>query len=201
MTTGAGTNSATNDTAVDREFVLRVQAGDKAAFDFLVSKYQFKISHLVARYVASQGDIDDVVQETFVKAYRAIGSFRGDSAFYTWIYRIAINTAKNYLVAQSRRPPAADVDIGDAEVGEAGRVFRDVASPEHMAMTTELKNRLNETLLALPEELREAIRLREFEGLSYEEIAEAMQCPIGTVRSRIFRARDAIEKALKPLLD
>jgi len=195
-----GEQKGQSEAALDRELVIRVQQGDLRAFDVLVSKYQVKIGHLVSRYVSSQGDIDDVVQESFIKAFRAIERFRGDSAFYTWLYRIAINTAKNHIVAQSRRPPASDVDVSTAEIGTAAHQFRDIESPERLAMAGELKQVLKETLQGLPEELRDAIRLREFEGLSYEEIAQTMDWPIGTVRSRIFRARAVIEKAIAPLL-
>ena len=185
---------------VDLAIVKRVQAGDDAAFNLLVRKYQHKVVNLVARYVYDSGDVEDVAQEVFVKAYRAIGGFRGDSAFYTWLYRIAINTAKNHLVAQSRRPPQTDVDAQDAELIEAGRNLREMETPESSLLSQELAQRVTSAVRELPEELRTAITLREMEGLSYEEIATVMDCPIGTVRSRIFRAREAIDQQLAPLL-
>ncbi len=185
---------------VDLTIVKRVQAGDDAAFNLLVRKYQHKVANLVARYVYDSGDVEDVAQEVFVKAYRAIGGFRGDSAFYTWLYRIAINTAKNHLVAQSRRPPQSDVDAQDAELIEAGRKLREIETPESTLLSQELAQRVTSAVRELPEELRTAITLREMEGLSYEEIATVMDCPIGTVRSRIFRAREAIDQQLAPLL-
>lgn len=184
----------------DQELVERVQQGDKRAFDLLVRKYQHKIVHLVTRYLHDPVEALDVSQEAFIKAYRALPSFRGDSAFYTWLYRIAINTAKNHLVAQSRRPPADDIDAQDAEQfgGETG--LKDYATPERLLMRDEIEQTIAAAIEALPDELRTAITLRELEGLSYEEIAQAMECPIGTVRSRIFRAREAIEARLAPLL-
>ncbi len=185
---------------VDLAIVKRVQAGDGAAFNLLVRKYQHKVVNLIARYVYDSGDVEDVAQEVFVKAYRAIGGFRGDSAFYTWLYRIAINTAKNHLVAQSRRPPQTDVDAQDAELIEAGRNLREMETPESSLLSQELAQRITSAVRELPEELRTAITLREMEGLSYEEIATVMDCPIGTVRSRIFRAREAIDQQLAPLL-
>ena len=185
---------------VDLAIVKRVQAGDDAAFNLLVRKYQHKVANLVARYVYDSGDVEDVAQEVFVKAYRAIGGFRGDSAFYTWLYRIAINTAKNHLVAQNRRPPQTDVDAQDAEMIEAGRNLREIETPESSLLSRELAQRITSAVRDLPEELRTAITLREMEGLSYEEIATVMDCPIGTVRSRIFRAREAIDQQLAPLL-
>ncbi|MFN2308772.1 MAG: RNA polymerase sigma factor RpoE [Gammaproteobacteria bacterium] len=185
----------------DQALVERVQQGDKRAFDLLVRKYQHKIVHLVTRYLHDPVEALDVAQETFIKAYRALPSFRGDSAFYTWLYRIAINTAKNYLVAQSRRPPTDDIEAQAAEQfgGETG--LKEYATPEHLLMRDEIAQTIADAIGALPEELRTAITLRELEGLSYEEIAQAMECPIGTVRSRIFRAREAIEARLAPLLD
>lgn len=185
---------------VDLAIVRKVQAGDDAAFNLLVRKYQHKVANLVSRYVYDRGDVEDVTQEAFIKAYRAIGGFRGDSAFYTWLYRIAVNTAKNYLVAQSRRPPNTDVEAQDAEVTEAGRNLREVGTPESNLLSQELAERVTRTVNDLPEELKVAITLRELEGLSYEEIASVMDCPIGTVRSRIFRAREAIDQQLAPLL-
>lgn len=184
----------------DQVLVERVQQGDKRAFDLLVRKYQNKIVHLVTRYLHDPVEAQDVAQEAFIKAYRALPSFRGDSAFYTWLYRIAINTAKNYLLAQSRRPPGDDIDAQDAEQfsGETG--LREYDTPEHLVLRDEIEATIAAAIEALPEELRTAITLRELEGLSYEEIAQAMECPIGTVRSRIFRAREAIEGRIAPLL-
>lgn len=186
--------------SVDVAIVKRVQGGDDAAFNLLVRKYQHKVANLVSRYVYDSGEVEDITQEVFVKAYRALGGFRMDSAFYTWLYRIAINTAKNHLVAQSRRPPATDVEAQDAEIIEAGRNLREMETPESNLLSKELARRVNKAVDELPEELRTAIVLREIEGLSYEEIAAVMECPIGTVRSRIFRAREAIDKQLAPLM-
>jgi len=184
----------------DAVLVQRAREGDRRAFDLLVRKYQHKIVQLVGRYVHNAADAQDVAQEAFIKAYRALPRFRGDSAFYTWLYRIAINTAKNHLVAASRRPPGDDIDAVDAEQlgGESG--LKEYGTPERMVLKDEIGQTIAEAIEALPEDLRTAITLRELEGLSYEEIAEAMNCPIGTVRSRIFRAREAIEKRLQPLL-
>jgi RNA polymerase sigma-70 factor (ECF subfamily) len=187
--------------SVDQELVRRVQDGDKKAFDVLVIKYQQRIVKLVSRYVRDQDEVLDVTQEAFIKAYRALPRFRGDSAFYTWLYRIAINTAKNYLVAQGRRPPATDVDADEAVYVEGGARLSDRDTPEKLVQRDEIERVIYETIDGLPEELRTAITLREMEGLSYEEIAETMDCPIGTVRSRIFRAREAIETKMKPLLE
>ncbi|GMR03642.1 MAG: RNA polymerase sigma factor RpoE [Gammaproteobacteria bacterium] len=187
--------------SVDQKLVVRVQKGDKTAFDLLVRKYQHKVSNLVARYVRDRGEVEDVAQEAFIKAYRAIGGFRGDSAFYTWLYRITVNTAKNYLDSQGRRPPSSDVELNGAELIESGEALRDQATPEHSILTKEIAATVHRVIEALPVDLRAAITLREIEGLSYEEIAQVMDCPIGTVRSRIFRARDAIDKELKPLLE
>jgi RNA polymerase sigma-70 factor (ECF subfamily) len=186
---------------VDRELVERARAGDKRAFDLLVLKYQQKVANLVARYIRDQSETQDVTQEVFIKAYRALKNFRGESAFYTWLYRIAINTAKNFLVAQARRPPGSDVDAETAEQLDVGSRLKEYATPESLALTDEIAATVKLALDGLPEDLRIAITLRELEGMSYEEIAEAMSCPIGTVRSRIFRAREAIEKRLKPLLN
>lgn len=186
---------------VDQELVERVQKGDKHAFDLLVRKYQHKIIKLISRYVRDQSEVFDVAQETFVKAYRALGQFRGDSAFYTWLYRIAINTAKNYLVSQGRRPPDTDIDAEEAEQFEGESNLKESASPERLALRDELERTIYTAIEELPEDLRSAITLRELEGLSYEEIAQAMSCPIGTVRSRIFRAREAIDKKVRPLLE
>ena len=185
---------------VDRELVERARAGDKRAFDLLVLKYQQKVANLVARYIRDSSETLDVTQEVFIKAYRALDSFRGDSAFYTWLYRIAINTAKNFLVAQGRRPPGADVEAETAEQLDAGTRLKEYATPESQVLTDEIAATVKLALEELPDDLRTAITLRELEGMSYEEIAQAMSCPIGTVRSRIFRAREAIDKRLKPLL-
>jgi RNA polymerase sigma-70 factor (ECF subfamily) len=184
----------------DQALVERVQAGDKAAFDLLVLKYQNKVVHLVSRYVHDSAEVYDVAQEAFIKAYRALPNFRGDSAFYTWLYRIAINTAKNYLVAQGRRPPKTDIDIEDAEQYSGNDDLREYETPEGMMQRSEIEKVVVDTMEKLPEDLRTAITLRELEGFSYEEIAQAMGCPVGTVRSRIFRAREAIQKQLEPLL-
>jgi RNA polymerase sigma-70 factor (ECF subfamily) len=185
---------------VDHILVKRVQQGDKRAFDVLVQKYQHRIVSLVSRYVSDSGDSLDVAQEAFIKAYRAIGKFRGDSAFYTWLYRIAINTAKNFLVAQGRRPPSTDVDAQDAEQYAGNTRLKDSASPEHELLRAEIEDTIYGTIAQLPDDLRTAIMLREIEGMSYEEIATTMDCPIGTVRSRIFRAREAIDEKLEPLI-
>lgn len=189
------------ETNVDQELVRRVQHGDKKAFDVLVRKYQQKIVKLISRYVRDQDEALDVAQETFIKAYRALANFRGDSAFYTWLYRIAINTAKNYLVSQSRRPPDTDIDAEDAVQFDGDSKLRETDLPEQLVHRDQVERVIYEAIDALPEDLRTAITLRELEGLSYEEIAQAMDCPIGTVRSRIFRAREAIEAKLKPLLE
>jgi len=185
---------------VDQELVERVQRGDKNAFNLLVTKYQHKVGNLVSRYVKNHSDVPDIVQEAFIKAYRALPNFRGDSAFYTWLYRIAVNCAKNHMVASGRKPPGTDVEIEDAEIYDNGDALRENASPEKLMLTNEIKKVIFNTIEQLPEDLRVAINLRELEGLSYEEIAEIMACPVGTVRSRIFRARDAIDKKIRPLL-
>ncbi len=187
--------------SVDQELVVRVQKGDKAAFDLLVRKYQHRIAKLVSRYVSDRSEVEDVTQEAFIKAYRAIGGFRGESAFYTWLYRIAINTAKNYLVSQGRRPPASDMETEEAELIEAGASLRDVMTPERHLLADEIARTVERAISSLPEDLRTAITLREIDGLSYDEIAAVMDCPIGTVRSRIFRAREAIDSELRPLLE
>jgi RNA polymerase sigma-70 factor (ECF subfamily) len=186
---------------IDQKLVVRAQRGDKTAFELLVRKYQHRVAKLVARYVRDRGEVEDVTQETFIKAYRAISGFRGDSAFYTWLYRIAVNTAKNFLESQGRRPPGTDLDADSAEALAQGEPLRDVATPERHLLTDEIANTVRHAINALPADLRMAITLREIEGLSYEEIAEVMECPIGTVRSRIFRAREAIDSELKPLLE
>lgn len=185
----------------DQQLVERVQRGDKNAFNLLVLKYQSKVISLISRYVRNQADVTDVAQEAFIKAYRALPNFRGESAFYTWLYRIAVNTAKNYLVSQGRRAPANDVDAEDAEYYEGSDALKEFASPERLMLSDEIKKVVFETLESLPEELRMAISLRELDGMSYEDIAIIMDCPVGTVRSRIFRAREAIDKKLQPLLE
>lgn len=187
---------------IDHELVLRAQRGDKRAFGLLVDKYQRKLARLLSRMIRDQSEIEDVVQESFIKAYRALPNFRGDSAFYTWLYRIGINTAKNYLVSVGRRPTVStDIEIEDAENFESGDELRTMDTPESSMMTKQIAQTVNDTVEGLPEELRTAITLREIEGLSYEEIATIMACPIGTVRSRIFRARETIAQKLRPLLD
>ena len=186
---------------LDEQLVERVQRGDKNAFNLLVRKYQHKVVNLVARYVNNPGDVPDVAQEAFIKAYRALPTFRGERAFYTWLYRIAVNTAKNYLTSQGRRPPSSDVEADEAEYYGGGEALQEVATPENLALTDEIKRTVFTAIEALPEDLRTAITLREMEGLSYEEIAEIMDCPVGTVRSRIFRAREAIDKKLQPLIE
>lgn len=186
---------------LDQELVRRVQRGDSAAFDALVRKYQHRITALIGRYIPDWSECQDVAQETFIRAYRAMANFRGDAQFYTWLHRIAVNTAKNYLVAQNRRPPTDDIDAGDAEQFETGMRLRDTDTPEHELLRQEIERTVMRVVESLPEELRSAITLREVDGLSYEEIAQKMACPIGTVRSRIFRAREAIDTELRPLLD
>lgn len=187
--------------SVDEKLVRQVQRGEKAAFDLLVRKYQHKVAKLVARFVRDRREVEDVTQEAFIKAYRAIGGFRGESAFYTWLYRIAVNTAKNYLESLGRRPPATDVEVENAEFVESADGLREQATPERQLLTDEIAATVNRVIDTLPGDLRTAITLREIEGMSYEEIAEVMECPIGTVRSRIFRAREAIDQELKPLLE
>lgn len=191
-----------SDRAADQALVERVQRGDKRAFELLVAKYQRKIFRLLSRLIRDPAEIEDVAQEAFIKAYRALPSFRGESAFYTWLYRIAINTAKNYLVAQGRRAPTTtETGLDEAESFEEGEQLRDVATPEAVLLSKQVAAAVNRAIEKLPEDLRTAIVLRELEGLSYEEIAESMNCPIGTVRSRIFRAREAIANELRPLLE
>ncbi|HEY5703100.1 MAG TPA: RNA polymerase sigma factor RpoE [Gammaproteobacteria bacterium] len=185
----------------DQQLVERVQNGDKKAFDLLVIKYQQRIVNLVSRFVRNHADALDVTQDAFIKAYRALPNFRGDSAFYTWMYRIAVNTAKNHLAVQNRRPMDIDQDVSEIEQIEGDHALKEYATPEHMLLRDEIQDTVIQAIEGLPEDLRIAITLREVEGLSYEDIAEAMECPIGTVRSRIFRAREAIDKELKPLLD
>lgn len=190
------------DREIDQELVERAQRGDKQAFGLLVEKYQRKLARLLSRFVRDPAEVEDVTQEAFIKAYRALPKFRGDSAFYTWLYRIGINTAKNYLMAAGRRAPTSTgVDSDEAESLEEGEQLRDINTPESLALSREIGDTVNSTMESLPEELRTAIQLREIEGMSYEDIAQIMNCPIGTVRSRIFRAREAIAEQLKPLLD
>jgi len=190
-----------SDREVDQQLVERAQRGDKRAFDLLVSKYQRKLARLLSRFIRDSTEVEDVTQEAFIKAYRALPTFRGDSAFYTWLYRIGINTAKNYLVALGRRPPTTtNIDSEEAEGFEDGNQLRDLNTPEDELASKQVAETVNQTLGELPEELKTAITLREIEGLSYEDIANIMNCPIGTVRSRIFRAREAIAAKLRPLL-
>lgn len=184
----------------DLELVRRVQAGERQAYDALVRKYQHKIVKLVSRYVHDPEAAQDVAQEAFFKAYRGLASFRGDSAFYTWLYRIAINTAKNFLVSQGRRSPDQEVDAQEAEQFEGSSALKETGTPERVLLTREIEQTVYKAIMDLPDDLKTAITLREIEGMSYEQIAEAMECPIGTVRSRIFRARGAIDKRLEPLL-
>ena len=191
-----------SDREIDQQLVVRAQRGDKHAFELLVSKYQRKLARLLTRFIRDPAEVEDVAQEAFIKAYRALPSFRGDSAFYTWLYRIGINTAKNHLVAMGRRAPTTTgFDSEEAEGFADGEQLRDINTPENVLMSKEIANTVNATMEALPEELRTAIQLREIEGLSYEEIASIMNCPIGTVRSRIFRAREAIAEKLRPLIE
>ncbi len=190
------------DREIDQQLVERAQKGDKRAFGLLVEKYQRRLARLLSRFVRDSAEVEDVTQEAFIKAYRALPNFRGDSAFYTWLYRIGINTAKNYLMAAGRRAPTTtDVDAEEAEGLEQGEQLRDINTPESLMLTREIGDTVNSAMESLPEELRTAIQLREIEGMSYEDIAQIMNCPIGTVRSRIFRAREAIAEKLKPLLD
>ncbi|NQV70552.1 MAG: RNA polymerase sigma factor RpoE [Pseudohongiella sp.] len=184
----------------DQQLVDRVLSGNKNAFNLLVLRYQHRVSALIGRFVHDQHEVEDVCQEAFIKAYRALPLFRGDSAFYTWLYRIAVNTAKNYLVSRSRRPPANDVDVDEAEISEFGAGLREIENPESKLATDKLKQAIDEAIEDLPEDLRTAFTLREFSGLSYEDITEVMDCPVGTVRSRIFRAREAIDKKIRGLL-
>ncbi|SJZ83179.1 RNA polymerase sigma factor RpoE [Novilysobacter spongiicola] len=189
------------DNELDQELVRRVQRGDSTAFDALVRKYQHRITGLIGRYIPDWSECQDVAQDTFVRAYRAIPNFRGDAQFYTWLHRIAVNTAKNHLVAQNRRPPADDVEVGDAEQFDNGVRLRDNDTPERELMRQQVEQTVMRVVDGLPGDLRTAISLREVDGLSYEEIAARMECPVGTVRSRIFRAREAIDEALRPLLE
>jgi RNA polymerase sigma-70 factor (ECF subfamily) len=193
--------TAMGENEIDQALVQRVQAGDRRAFDLLVRKYQHKIIGLVSRYVGDWSESQDVAQEAFIRAFRAIGNFRGDSAFYTWLYKIATNTAKNWLVSQGRRPPTDDVPVDDAVHLDAAVRLKDGSTPERELLRQEIEAAVTAAVDELPEELKMAITLREVDGLSYEEIAASMNCPIGTVRSRIFRARDAIDQRIRPLLN
>ena len=184
----------------DQQLVDEVMAGNKNAFNLLVMRYQHRVAALIARFVQDPQEVEDVAQEAFIKAYRALPLFRGDSAFYTWLYRIAVNTAKNYLVARSRRPPAQDLEIDEVEPTETGSVLHEIESPEGSLSTSELKAAVEAAVDSLPEELKTAFILREFSGLSYEDITEVMDCPVGTVRSRIFRAREAIDRKIRELM-
>lgn len=185
----------------DEELVKRAGKGDQRAFDLLVRKYQHRIFALISRYVRDQDEVQDVAQEAFIKAWRALPRFRGDSQFYTWLYRIAVNTAKNYLVARGRRPPGSDIDADEAEQFIGADGLHDSGTPESILMSQQLGDVIAKAIEALPHELRTAVTLREFDGLSYEDIAAIMECPVGTVRSRIFRAREAIEQAMRPIMD
>lgn len=202
MVAGAASGGGpVSDSTSDANLVKRVQQGDRKAFDLLVLRYQHKIIKLIMRYVREPADALDVAQDAFLKAYRALPRFRGDSAFYTWMYRIAINTAKNHLVAQKRRPVDFDLDLQDSEPFDVQHLLKDIDTPEGLALTDEIRETVQEAIAELPPDLRTAIVLREMEGMSYEEIAQTMECPVGTVRSRIFRAREAIDKRISPLLD
>ena len=187
--------------ASDQQLVERVQQGDKRAFDLLVIKYQQRVAALVARFIYDSAEVQDVTQEAFIKAYRALENFRGESQFYTWLYRIAVNTAKNYLVAKGRRPPGTDIDVDDAVHFEGNSPLKDMENPQNQLSSRQLMEKVNQSIKSLPEDLRVALTLREYDGMSYEEIAEVMGCPVGTVRSRIFRAREAVDEAIQPLLD
>jgi RNA polymerase sigma-70 factor (ECF subfamily) len=185
----------------DQQLVERVQQGDKRAFDMLVIKYQHKVAALVSRFIYDHAEVQDVTQEAFIKAYRALPNFRGESQFYTWLYRIAVNTAKNYLVSRGRRPPSTDIDVEDAMYFEGNSQLKDLENPQNKLSSEELMEKVNQSIKKLPEDLRVALTLREYDGMSYEEIADVMGCPVGTVRSRIFRARETVEQAIQPLLD
>ena len=185
---------------VDQKLVERVQRGDKSAYNLLVKKYQHKVANLISRYVNNHSDVSDIAQEAFIKAYRSLPNFRGDSAFYSWLYRIAVNCAKNHITASIRKSANSVVEIEDAEIYDSGDALRENASPENLLLTKEIKKVVFNTIEELPDDLRIAINLRELEGLSYEEIATIVDCPVGTVRSRIFRAREAIDKKIRPLL-
>jgi RNA polymerase sigma-70 factor, ECF subfamily len=199
--TPAKHGASMSDREVDQQLVERAQSGDKRAFELLVLKYQRKVERLLSRIIRDQAEIEDVSQEAFIKAYRALANFRGDSAFYTWLYRIAVNTAKNYLISQGRRAPTStEFDAEEAEGFEEATGLRDIATPDAQLMSKQIGEIVNKTIEALPDELRTAITLREIDGMSYEEIAQIMDCPIGTVRSRIFRAREAVAEQLRPQL-
>lgn len=185
----------------DKELVRRVQDGDRGAFDLLFLRYQHKIQGLIGRYVARQDEAEDVAQEAFIKAYRALPGFRGQSAFYTWLYRIAVNTAKNHLASRNRRPQSVELDAEDADTGPAAEALKDTEDPEGALRRDELQHAIEQAIAALPDDLRAALTLREFDGLSYAQIAEVMACPVGTVRSRIFRAREAVDEHIRPLMD
>jgi len=185
----------------DQQLVVRVQKGDKRAFDLLVLKYQYKVHAIVARFIRDSDEVKVVVQEAFIKAYRALPKFRGDSQFYTWLYRIAVNTAKNYLVARSRRPPSSDVDLEDAEYYSGSEQLKDFGTPENQLFRDQLEEVINQAIIELPEDLRTAVTLREYEGLSYEDIAAVMNCPVGTIRSRIFRGRESIDVRVLELIE
>ena len=195
------TGGAVEEAAIDAALVERVQAGDRMAFDLLVRKYQHRIVALVQRFVPNWHEAQDVTQEAFIKAYRALPNFRGDSAFFTWLYKIAVNTAKNFLVSQSRRPPLDDVLMDDAVQREGAGRMHDNATPENEFLREEVERTVLAAVADLPEEIRTALTLREIDGLSYEEIAQIMNCPIGTVRSRIFRGREAVDRKIRPLVE
>lgn len=196
----SGYKPETTESSTDKQLVARAQQGDQNAFNLLVLRYQHKVATLVARFIKDHKEVEDVSQEAFIKAYRSLHLFRGDSQFYTWLYRIAVNTAKNQLVSRSRRPPATDVELDDSSNLEAGSILQDNESPEDSLTTGRLKALIEQAVEDLPEDLRTAFTLREFSGLSYEDITEVMDCPVGTVRSRIFRAREAIDKKVKDFL-
>ena len=193
--------SEEGESTTDQQLVDRFLQGDESAFDLLVLRYQHRILSLIGRFIRDPQEVEDVCQEAFIKAYRALPKFRGDSQFYTWLYRIAINTAKNHMVAKGRRPPATDIDVDDAEFQENNTQLADIDSPEANQEKDDLKQLINKAIEDLPEDLRTAFTLREFSGLSYEEITDIMGCPVGTVRSRIFRAREALDKKIRPILD
>jgi RNA polymerase sigma-70 factor (ECF subfamily) len=190
-----------NERELDLQLIQRIQNGEQQAFTLLVRKYQTRVANILTRYVRSSGDIPDVSQEVFIKVYKSLPNFRGDSAFYTWLFRITVNTAKNYLTSQSRRPPASDIDAEEADSYDGSGALKDEDNPESILHSQEVKHVILQVIGDLPDELKSAITLRELEGLSYDEIAQIENCPIGTVRSRIFRAREAIDKQLKPLLE
>ena len=187
--------------STDQQLVTRVQQGDKRAFDLLVLKYQYRVHAIVGRFIRDSHEVEDITQEAFLKAYRALPSFRGDSQFYTWLFRIAVNTAKNYLVARSRRPPSSDVNLDDAEFYAGSEQLKDLGTPENQLFRDELEAVINKAIEELPEDLRTAVTLREYEGLSYEDIAGVMDCPVGTVRSRIFRGRESIDIRVLELME